>query len=230
MISRICLAIVLPLLSIAVRPAAAQMIHTVVPMQNIGSSFHQSSSVNGSIVGPNWFANFGGRGPLLPPFGGAGVGGGLSGGLAFGGGGLSGNLGFNFSQGSSQSISSTSASLTTMDGEPGSIQATVIRPFVTGVTPIVGDYQQALAPLNRAAAEAELRGQYQFQQLRQSQATLQQRKLAQYLRRAEQAEADGNTRMARANYRSAIAIAAEPLRTHLQMRLRALMQRSAQRR
>ncbi len=53
-------------------------------------------------------------------------------------------------------------------------------------------------------------GQSQRSSLLQSQVELQDRKLAQYLQRAERAESEGNVRMARANYRLAIGIAAEP--------------------
>ena len=201
------------------RQADAQMVHTSVPFPSTGSSYHESNSIGWSIRGPNWFANFGGGGPLLPPFGGT-ANGGLSGGVGFGGGGLSGSLGFNFSQGSSQSISSTTPSLTTMNGFPGSMSSGVVRPFVTGFTPIVSGYP-VIDP-SRTTAEI---GQHQLSSLRQSQAVLQNKKLDQYLRRAERAESDGNKRMARANYRGAIAIAPEPLRTHLKRRLAAMMQR-----
>ncbi len=114
------------------RPADAQMVHTSTPFPSIGSSYYESNSIGWSIWGTNWFANFGGGGPLLPPFGGV-PDGGVSGGFGFGGGGLSGNLGFNFAQGSSQSINSTTPSLTTMNGFPGSISSGVVRPFVTRI-------------------------------------------------------------------------------------------------
>ena len=202
-------------------PAEAQMIHSSTPYHNIGSSYFESSSIGWSLRGRNWFANFGGGGPLLPPFGGADPNTGISGGFGFGGGGVSGNLRFNFAQGSSQSIVSTTPSLTTMNGFPGSISSTVIRPFVTGFTPIVSDYPTIVDPIHSAAQI----GQQQLSSLRQSQAELQNKKLQQYLVRAERAESEGNKRMARANYRSAIAIAAEPLRSRLQQHLKAVMRR-----
>lgn len=201
------------------RPAEAQMVHTSAPFPNIGSSYYESNSIGWSIGGPNWFANFGGGGPLLPPFGGA-AGGGLSGGFGFGGGGLSGNLRFNFAQGSSQSISSTTPSLTTMNGFPGSMSSGVVRPFVVGFTPIVSGYPV----IDPSQTTAQI-GQQQLSSLRQSQAAMQNKKLDQYLRRAERAESDGNKRMARANYRGAIAIAREPLRSQLQLRLKTMLQR-----
>jgi hypothetical protein len=61
--------------------------------------------------------------------------------------------------------------------------------------------------------------------LMQSQIELQNRKLAQYLQRAERAESEGNKRMARANYRLAIGVAAEPLRSELQRRMKAMLER-----
>lgn len=203
--------------------AQAQMINSTVPFNGLNSSFFETSGVNWSLRGPNAFANFGGRGPLLPPFGNADPNGGLRGGVGFGGGGVSGSLGFQFAQGSSQSITSSAPSLTTMDGYPGSFSAGVIRPFVLGYTPIVGNYDAAVAPLNDAQiAAAEIRSK-QLSTLRQSQAVLANRKLEQFLRRAARAESDGNKRMARANYRSAIAIAPEPLKSQLRARLKWVM-------
>ena len=80
-----------------------------------------------------------------------------------------------------------------------------------------------MAPLNQAnQAAAEIRSQ-QISSLLQSQAVLANRKLDQFLRRAARAETDGNKRMARANYRGAIAIAPEPLKSQLRARLKWLM-------
>ena len=203
--------------------ASGQLINTTVPFNNLNSSFNESSGVNWSLRGPNWFANFGGRGPLLPPFGNADPNGGLRGGAGFSNGGVSGSLGFQFAQGSRQSITSSAPSLTTMDGMPGSFSSGVIRPFVTGFTPIVGNYEGAVAPLNQANQAAAQWRSRQLSSLRQSQAVLANRKLDQFLQRASRAETDGNKRMARANYRSAIAIAPEPLKSQLRARLKWVM-------
>lgn len=203
--------------------AAAQMVHTSVPFTRWNSSYYESSGIRWSLRGPNWFANFGGQGPLLPPFGNPDPGAGLRGGFAFSNGGVSGSLGFHFAQGSSRSITSTTPSLTTTDGIPGSISSGVVRPFVIGFTPVVGNFEGALAPLNSANHAAEEMRAQQLSSLRQSQAVLQNRRLEQYLRRAARAESDGNKRMARANYRSAIAIAPEPLRSQLRQRLNWVM-------
>lgn len=200
-----------------------QMIHTSVPFTNANSSFFESSGFHWSLRGRNWFADSGGRGPLLAPFGNLDPNAGIRAGAGFSSGGVSGSLGFHAAQGSRQAFTSTTPSLTTMDGFPGSMASGVVRPFVIGYTPIVGNFEGSLEPLNssrRAGAEIQYQ---QLSSLRQSQAVLQNRKLDQYLRRAARAESDGNKRMARANYRSAIAIAPEPLRSQLRQRLIWLM-------
>jgi len=55
-------------------------------------------------------------------------------------------------QGSTRSVSSTSASLTLTDGVPGFIAASTLRPFVTGLVPVVGDYGGGMAPVYGPAA------------------------------------------------------------------------------
>ena len=207
-----------------------QMVTTSVPYQTSSNSFFENNSINWSLRGKNWFANSGGS--PLPPFGGMAGGGAVAGGLAgrfgFAGGGVRGRLGFNFSQGSTRSFSSTTPSLTTMNGYPGSISSGVLQPFVTGISPVVGNYAAAMSPLAQSRKALAETGQQQISNLQQSQSKRYQGKLAQYLQRAEQGEASGNKRMARANYRLAIAIAAEPLRSELQQRLTQMIKRTEQ--
>ena len=198
--------------------ASGQLIHTQTPFQQGGSSFYESSGVNWSVRGDHFFANFG-QGPLLPPFGNPSGDMGLRTGFGFVGGGLSGNLGFNFSQGSSSGFSSTTPSLTTTNGYTGSIFSGTVRPFVTGFSPVVGDYRAATAP-----ASPEIAAYYQGQQ-----ADLQRRinaaanaKLAKTLeayKRGLRAEEEGNLKMARANYKRALASATGPLRVEIYQRL-----------
>ena len=52
-----------------------------------------------------------------------------------------------FEQGSMRSLTTTSASVTTMNGAPGFISATTQRPFVLGLVPVVGDFGGAAAPI-----------------------------------------------------------------------------------
>ena len=144
--------------------------------------------------------------------------GGLSGGFGFAGGGLSGSLNFNFSQSSSRTSGTTSAGVTTLDGYPGSFQSGTIRPFVTGVTPVVSNFQR------RIQAQAAI-GQHQLAELRQSQANLADQRLQSHLSRATSAEKDGDYRMAIANYKRAIGIAGNPLRFRLEQRITDLKER-----
>lgn len=213
------------ILLIPVASADAQLLNTSPVQQNLQSGFFESNSIGWNLRGSQWFANFGGGGPVVPPFApaGAGAGAGLRGGFGFGGD-VSGGLGFQFAQGSNRSISSTAGSVTTMDGSPGSFQAGVVRPFVTGVTPILRDYPTLVEP-SEVAAQV---GRSQLSALRQSQAARMSKKLDQYLHRAELAESEGNKRMARANYRGAIAIAPEPLRTQIRIRLQQAMRSKPQ--
>ncbi|TWU56475.1 hypothetical protein Poly51_23860 [Rubripirellula tenax] len=124
-----------------------------------------------------------------------------------------GSLNFTFGQSSSQSIVGTSPSLTTLDGYPGSFMSGTIRPFVVGLTPVVGNYP-VLIDRSVEATRNELTKLYR------SQAALADKRLIGYLQRGEQAEAAGNMRMAKANYRRAIRLASEPLRSELMSRLR----------
>ncbi|HBV62839.1 MAG TPA: hypothetical protein DEF45_07430, partial [Rhodopirellula sp.] len=162
-----------------------QMVTTSVPYQTSSNSFFENNSINWSLRGKNWFANSGGS--PLPPFGGMAGGGAVAGGLAgrfgFAGGGVRGRLGFNFSQGSTRSFSSTTPSLTTMNGYPGSISSGVLQPFVTGISPVVGNYAAAMSPLAQSRKALAETGQQQISNLRQSQSKRYQGKLAQYLQR-----------------------------------------------
>lgn len=115
----------------------AQQVTVGTPSVSTGSSFFESSNVSWQLRGPGGtFARFGG--PARVPFGGFNPNAGLSGGFGFQSGRLSGALGFNFSQGASRSIVSNTPLVTTFNGVPGVIQSGVQRPFVTGLTPVVG--------------------------------------------------------------------------------------------
>lgn len=120
--------------------ADAQQINSGTGNINSGDSFGEFIGSSWGARGKNWFFGFGGGAPgggAFPPFGGAP--GGLSGGFGFGGGGLSGGFGFTAGQGSSRSIGSTSASITSLNGTPGFIFDGTLRPFVTEITPVVGN-------------------------------------------------------------------------------------------
>ncbi|MGV3486549.1 MAG: hypothetical protein ACO1RT_19180 [Planctomycetaceae bacterium] len=123
----------------------------------------------------------------------------------------------NFVQGSSRTISSATPSLTTMNGYPGSFFSGQVRPFVTGITPVVGSYpmpDQSLGVLAAADQRAKLSA------IAEANAKRQNDRLQGYLLRAERAEAEGNLKMARANYRWAAELADPTLRTLIQTVLR----------
>jgi hypothetical protein len=137
----------------------------------------------------------------------------IGGGTRFGGNGVSGSLNFNFTQESSRFIGGTSQSMTTMNGVPGSFFSGELRPFVMGITPVVGNYPLQFNPM----AEMAMAEQHaKLSAIAEGNAKLRNEKLRSYLVRAERAESEGNLKMARANYRLALGQADEPLRSMIQ--------------
>ena len=200
------------------RLVSAQMIYTETPFHNLNSSYYEQNGFQWNLRGPNFFFHSGQ--PARAPFGNPDPNSGSRGRIGFGGGGVSGSLGFNFAQGSSRSISSTTPSLTTTNGYPGSISSQVIRPFVTGITPIVGDYPTTTP----AQSMTQSFQQRQASQLRQQQlkaSAAKQKKAYERYKRGVDAEADGDLKKARANYRLALGTARGELRTELLKRMRA---------
>lgn len=195
--------------------AAAQGVMTVIPSLSLGSGLSEHMSGGGSFTGPNWFANLNNQ--VASPLGSHLSNSGLSGGYRFVGGGVSGGINFQFAQGSSRSISGTSQSMTTAHGYPGHFFSGQVRPFVTGITPVVGAYPTADPTLHQLAAAD---WQAKRASIAQATAARENGHLRSYLLRAERAEAVGDLRMARANYRFAARLAAEPLRSAIQSVLR----------
>ncbi len=204
------------LLSFCSVVSGQQMINTTTPFHQIGSSFFENNGVTWSLRGPNFFAN--GPAAAQPPFGNPDPNAGLRGGVGFVGGGIRGGLGFNFAQGSSRSISSTVPSITTMNGVPGNITSQTIRPFVTGVTPIVGDY--AVPRYDQQMSQAVQRTQQaEFARRAATSNQARQKKALQYFERGQKAEEEGNKKMARANYRLALGSAEGLLRIEVLKRM-----------
>ncbi len=204
-------------------PAWGQNINVGSTSTNIGNSYFYQSGVQWSLRAPNFRAQFGGP-PLRPPFGGQAAPG-LQTGFGFAGGGVSGSLGLSLAQGSSRSISSTSASVTALDGYPGSISSQTIRPFVTGVTPIVsgGGYG---SPTTDNAGQQMFRSHQHAQaaklnSISNGKLESKQRRAEQAFQRAQRAEASGNLKMARANYRIALRYDQGPLRAQILAAIRA---------
>ena len=111
-------------------------------------------------------------------------------------------------------------SLTTMNGYPGSFSSQVIRPFVTGITPVVGDY-----PTTAGAQQlSEAFRQDQASQMRRQAlkaASIKQEKAYQRYQRGVIAEEEGDLKKARANYRLALGSARGALRSEVIKRMRA---------
>ena len=131
--------IVLPILSLALAagwpgPLLAQQVTTQTPFQTHGTRFFEQSNVGWSIQSPHQFVSFNGGG-VTPPFGGYQPNAGLSGGFAAG----NARLNFNFAQGYSSTSSTVAPVLTTTNGYPGSLFIGTTRPFVVGVSPLIGN-------------------------------------------------------------------------------------------
>jgi hypothetical protein len=119
--------------------ATAQQANVGAPLNTAGSGFHENIALSWGVQGNGWFFNSGGP----APFGGGAPGGGAMFGGGFGGGGLSGRFRLTAEQGSSTTLGSQSPSVTVMNGGSGYFSDTTIRPFVTGLIPVVGNIPSA---------------------------------------------------------------------------------------
>ena len=115
---------------------AQPMVVTTTPLQSNGDRFFESSNMNWSLRGPNFFATFGGPNIGVPRFGGYSPNAGISSGWAFNMGKFSGNFNFNFSQGYERFSTTTASSLVTMNGQTGQFFSGVRRPFVYSLVPV----------------------------------------------------------------------------------------------
>lgn len=126
-----------------VTPLAAQQATVGVPLPVVSDSFYEHYGIGWGFGrrfpgGGGYFFNNGGGGGI-PAFGGFDPNAGAR--LGFGGAGPGGAFGFGFSaaQGADRSFTSTTPFLTLPNGGAGSLFSGEIRPFVTGVVPVVGD-------------------------------------------------------------------------------------------
>lgn len=156
----------------------AQQINVSTPFVGASDSFHENFGVNfgfsipggsgpGSrVVGYNGFGitpNIGfsqnSFGSAIPAFGGFTPGTGARFGFSGRSGNGSFNLGFNFAQGSTRTLSSTTPSVTLLNGGVGSINSGAISPFVTRIVPVVGS--GADQPIDNAVTRGIASGQLQ---------------------------------------------------------------------
>jgi hypothetical protein len=201
--------------------AAGQMLNTTVPAGQLRSGSFEDFAFTWSLRGDRFFAQSGG--PPRVPFGNAVAGSGLRGGGLAAGGGIRGSLGFSLAQGSSQTVTSSAATVTALPGAPAAISSQTIRPFVTGVTPIVGGFRYG-DPIRDNAGSQMWRAysDYQSRQLQQramAAAEAKQANAQESFDRGLRAERDGDLRRARANYRRALGWDQGPLRQRILQRL-----------
>jgi hypothetical protein len=126
-------------------PAFAQQQVTVTtPLVGINDSFYEHFNIHWGLQrswpGGSWFMNFGGPNSVIPPFGGYDPNNDFRFGVATRGSGFSGFFGLSASQGSNRTMTMVAPSVTMMNGVPGQVFSGSIRPFVTGLIPVVGDY------------------------------------------------------------------------------------------
>ena len=208
---------------IASAATAQPMINQAVPFQNLGSSYYEQFGVDWNLRGPGFFANFGGNN-VAPPFGNFDPNAGLRTGAAFQRGPFSGNFGLTLNQGSNRSNVTTTPSVTTMNGVPGSITDQTMRPFVTSVTPVVGGgfIMPTVPPRNEGVERIQSyqRGQQADLAKRlQANRDAQQKKAYADFKRGMEAEAEEDLKKARANYRRALQTATGPLRLEILKRM-----------
>ena len=187
----------------------AQMIGQNVTLNESRVGYAESFGTDWAIRGNGFALGFGGP-PLLPPFGPQVP----SSRIGFGG--PKGHFSLFGGQASSSSISSTAASVTSLNGMPASIQDQRLVPFVTGLTPIVGS--AGYGPVDSVSNSRH----ETLRRISESAAALHNAKLQRYLRRAELGVQSGSLRMALSNYRRALAIAPIELRREITTRINSL--------
>ncbi|HEY2759299.1 MAG TPA: hypothetical protein VGI75_01110, partial [Pirellulales bacterium] len=132
-------------------PTSAQQTTVTAPMHGLNDGFFENGGIGFNAAGRNWFFN--GIGPAPAPFGNANPAAGAN--LGFGLGFPGGNAQFNFGagQGSSTGLSSSSPSVTTMDGTTGYFANVTQIPFVVGLVPVVGGVGGVGGGLNGVAGQ-----------------------------------------------------------------------------
>jgi len=112
--------------------AHAQQVTIATPHPTVSHSFYEQFGVQWGIQGKGWFFNFGGR--VSPPFGGFDP----NAGADFGFAGPNGFINFPVGQGSSSTFGGQTPMVTAMNGGTGVFIDQTVRPFVSGVIPVVG--------------------------------------------------------------------------------------------
>lgn len=121
---------------------AAQQVLFTSPLVGVQDRFYEQVGVQWAV---SWrgstdqsFFNFGGPSTAVPPFGGFRANSAARFGFGTLGNGAGASLNFTAAQGNSRTVTSAASSVTVANGAIGSFQNATIRPFVTGLVPIVG--------------------------------------------------------------------------------------------
>ncbi len=138
MVRRMLLTVFAALLIWQVPPALAQQVYVSTPSINTSGSFYEWFGVDWGYRSRgrhgNFYFNRGSSQGTMPRFGGFDPA--AAAGLGFSSGGFFFNL--RAAQGSHRSITSTTPSVNVMNGAVGSVRDVQLRPFVTGLIPVVG--------------------------------------------------------------------------------------------
>ncbi|MCO6455028.1 MAG: hypothetical protein J5I93_06985 [Pirellulaceae bacterium] len=147
--------LVLVLVPVSLR---GQQVRVSTPRSGVSDSFYEQYGTSWGFGGRNFFFNFGGPNPGLPPLGL----GDPNAGARFGFGGAGGNGRFFLngfaSQGSDRTLVSETPMVVIPNGGVGSIASVLQRPFVTGLVPVVGGRNASplLERLERLRQQSEL--------------------------------------------------------------------------
>jgi hypothetical protein len=132
---------------------AAQQVNTQTPLLNNSSSYYEHFNVGWRYQrqSPRGSMFFEFNSPAFPPFGGYNP----NADARFGAAQRWGNAGFSFQftagQGSTRTTVMSAPNVTSMNGLPASFQDVTIRPFVTGLIPVVGGFQMFPVPTFESA-------------------------------------------------------------------------------
>lgn len=140
-IALVCVLVGFSVVFAAVTVAVAQQVTIGTPLQGNHDSFSESIGSSWGISGKNWSLSFGGGG-ANPQFGGNDPNAGLNVGTSFQKGDVQGSFRGWASQGSDRSSTMSSPSVTMMNGQQAYVGDVSEHPFVTSVTPVVGNYNR----------------------------------------------------------------------------------------
>ena len=125
-------------------PVLAQQVTMGSPMHSVSSGFYEQIGTTWNFNYKGMQVNFGGGGYATPAYGGYQAGAGLNSGVSVIAPGFSGQFNFTANQGNTQNFTSTTPSVTVMNGQTGYVSDTSQTPFVISYIPVVGGYSPVM--------------------------------------------------------------------------------------